>query len=96
MTIDGIAISFGDIDKSFSATLPAPLKKQINVFVSIPLMSNHYHVVFYIDRDKAENWGRWDIIFQWHQLLFGTIFSQRFLRSEEPGKVQHKLQDEST
>ena len=41
------------------------------------IMSNHYHVVFYIDREKAEGWSQTEVIHQWHQLFSGTLFSQR-------------------
>ena len=60
------------------------------------IMSNHYHVVFYVDRDKAESWSQEEVIDQWHQLFSGTMFSQRFMKGEELSKVQQTLLDEST
>ncbi|MBL1275708.1 MAG: transposase [Ectothiorhodospiraceae bacterium] len=55
------------------------------------IMSNHYHVVFHIDREKAENWSHSEVIEQWHQLFSGTLFSQRFARGEELSPVQQRL-----
>jgi len=59
------------------------------------IMSNHYHVVFYVDREKAEDWSQTDVIHQWHQLFSGTLFSQRFLKGEELNKAEQRLLDKS-
>ena len=62
------------------------------------IMSNHYHVVFHIDREKAESWGQSDVIHQWHQwhqLFSGTVFSQRFQKGEELSDPELKLLDKS-
>ena len=55
------------------------------------IMSNHYHVVFHIDREKAENWSQTEVIDQWHQLFSGTLFSQRFSQGEELSTAQQRL-----
>ncbi len=52
------------------------------------IMPNHYHVVFYIDRDKAAGWDQTKVIQQWHQLFAGNLLSQRFLRGEKLGKAE--------
>ncbi|MCF6324470.1 MAG: transposase [Gammaproteobacteria bacterium] len=54
------------------------------------IMSNHYHVVFHVDQDKAESWSQTEVIQQWHQLFSGTPFSQRFLRGEKLSKAELK------
>ena len=59
------------------------------------IMSNHYHVVFYIDREKAENWSQSEVIDQWHQLFSGTLFSQRFQKGEELSESELKLLNKS-
>ncbi|MBL1277925.1 MAG: transposase [Ectothiorhodospiraceae bacterium] len=59
------------------------------------IMSNHYHVVFHIDREKAENWSQSEVIDQWHQLFSGNLFSQSFVRGEEISTAQQKLLDKS-
>ncbi|MBL1277810.1 MAG: transposase, partial [Ectothiorhodospiraceae bacterium] len=55
------------------------------------VMSNHYHVVFHIDREKAESWSQAEVIDQWHQLFSGTLFSQRFSQGEELSTAQQRL-----
>jgi len=52
------------------------------------IMSTHYHVVFHVDQDKAENWTQAEVIQQWHQLFSGNLLSQRFLRNEKLGKAE--------
>jgi len=55
------------------------------------VMSNHYHVVFHIDREKAESWSQAEVIDQWHQLFSGTLMSQRFSQGEELSTAQQRL-----
>ncbi|MBL1258958.1 MAG: hypothetical protein COB33_000315 [Thiotrichaceae bacterium] len=55
------------------------------------IMSNHYHVVFHIDREKAENWSQTEVIEHWHKLFSGTLFSQRFSQGEELSTAQQRL-----
>lgn len=43
------------------------------------IMSNHYHLVLFIDSEKAKNWSELDVITQWHKLFKGNALSQRFL-----------------
>jgi len=55
------------------------------------IMSNHYHVVFHIDRETAESWSQAEVIDQWHQLFSDTLFSQRFSQGEELSTAQQRL-----
>jgi REP element-mobilizing transposase RayT len=55
------------------------------------VMSNHYHVVLYIDQDKAANWSMDEVISHWHQLFSGNLFSQRYSREELLGSSEHKV-----
>lgn len=57
------------------------------------VMSNHYHVVLYVDADQAENWSRNEVITRWHQLFNGTLVSQRHRRGEALSKVELKVLD---
>jgi hypothetical protein len=57
------------------------------------VMSNHYHVVLYVDADQAENWSRYAVITRWHQLFNGTLFSQRHMRGEALTKLELKVLD---
>jgi REP element-mobilizing transposase RayT len=42
------------------------------------VMSNHTHVVLYVDKDMAESWSRKEVIRRWHQLYKGTLLSQKY------------------
>ncbi len=46
------------------------------------IMSNHYHVVLHIDRDRAQQWSPNDVIEHWHHLFNGSLLSQRFASGE--------------
>lgn len=59
------------------------------------IMSNHYHVVLYVDKAKADNWRRDEVIQHWHQLFSGNLLSQRYLRGEKLAKAELKKLDES-
>lgn len=57
------------------------------------VMSNHYHVVLYVDAAQAESWSRKDVIERWHWLFNGTLFSQRHARGEALSKVELNVLD---
>jgi len=52
------------------------------------IMSNHYHVVLHIDKNKAEAWSFDQVIQQWHQLFTGNLLSQRYQRGDVLGKAE--------
>jgi hypothetical protein len=56
-------------------------------------MSNHYHVVLYVDAAQAEAWSREDVIERWHRLFNGTLLSQRHARGESLSQVERKVLD---
>ena len=41
-------------------------------------MSNHYHVVLYVDKDEAVGWSFDEVIERWHRLFTGTPISQHY------------------
>ena len=55
------------------------------------VMSNHYHVVLYVDSAQAENWSPEEVITRWHQLFNGTLFSQRHVRGETLSNVERNV-----
>ena len=57
------------------------------------VMSNHYHVVLYVDATQAENWSHEAVIERWHRLFNGTLFSQRHARGEALSKVELNVLD---
>jgi len=59
-------------------------------------MSNHYHVVLHVDKDKAFNWTMSEIISHWHQLFLGNLLSQRYEQGQTLGKSELKKLTEFT
>jgi len=59
------------------------------------VMSNHYHVVLYIDQVQADNWSIDDVIEHWHCLFTGNLISQRYLRGDDLSKAELKLLGQS-
>ncbi|MCL1137832.1 transposase [Shewanella pneumatophori] len=46
------------------------------------VMSNHLHVVLYIDLDKVNGWSDREVVEQWHKLFNGTDLTQKFAKGE--------------
>ena len=40
------------------------------------VMSNHYHVVLFVDHEKAMSWSTDEVIKQWHKLF---IYRQSYI-----------------
>ncbi len=63
--------------------LEEEILKQAQVFAidvaAYAVMSNHYHVVLHINKEKADNWSLDDVIEKWHTLYKGNPLSQRYL-----------------
>lgn len=59
------------------------------------VMSNHYHVVLYIDKVKAEAWSTKEVIYQWHQLFTGQLISRRYMKGDKLSLAELKLLEAS-
>ncbi len=46
------------------------------------VMSNHLHVVLYIDLDTVNSWSDRGVVEQWHKLFNGTALTQKFVKGE--------------
>ncbi|MEZ9820080.1 transposase [Shewanella sp. 10N.286.45.A1] len=46
------------------------------------VMSNHLHVVLYIDIETVNNWSDREVVEQWHKLFNGTALTQRFVEGK--------------
>ncbi len=46
------------------------------------VMSNHVHVVLYVDIDAAKAWSNKEVVEHWHTLYKGTLLTQKFIRDE--------------
>ncbi len=47
------------------------------------VMSNHYHVVCFINTEKSNNWSSEEVIERWHSLFKGNLLSRRYLIGEK-------------
>jgi len=52
------------------------------------VMSNHYHVVLYVDSEQALGWSFDEVIDRWHRLFAGNLLSQRYRRGEKLGSAE--------
>ncbi|MFT7429858.1 MAG: hypothetical protein ACI971_000298 [Colwellia sp.] len=50
------------------------------------VMSNHYHVVLFIDEEKAKQWSMSEVLERWHRLHKGTLLTQQYCRGQELAK----------
>lgn len=46
------------------------------------VMSNHYHLVLYINQNKSLRWTEREVCERWHQLFRGTVLTRKFLQDE--------------
>ena len=49
---------------------------------SYAVMSNHVHLVLYVDKDKALTWSDKQLVGRWYRLHRGTLLSQKLMRNE--------------
>ena len=46
------------------------------------VMSNHYHVVLYVDEEKSKQWSMNEVLERWHRLHKGTLLTQQYCRGD--------------
>ncbi|MCG7981433.1 MAG: transposase, partial [Candidatus Thiodiazotropha lotti] len=46
------------------------------------ILSNHYHVVLHVDREKGNGWTECEVIRRWTQLYKGHLLADRYLAGE--------------
>ena len=51
-------------------------------------MSNHYHVVVFIDEEDAKSWSMDEVIERWCQLFKGPYFIQKYRAGESLSKAE--------
>ena len=47
------------------------------------IMSNHTHLVLFVDEQLAKTWSTEEVLKRWHQLFKGTLLTQQYCRGEE-------------
>lgn len=55
------------------------------------IMSNHYHVVLHVDRERAEGWSDREVIERWHRLFAGHPLTHRVLAGDSLSKAEQDL-----
>jgi len=58
------------------------------------VMSNHYHVVLFVDQPRAVEWSVDEVIRRWHQLFSGNLLSQRYLRGDSLSRTERAALDD--
>jgi hypothetical protein len=58
------------------------------------VMSNHYHVVLFVNADQARSWTSREVVQRWHQLFSGHALSQKFERQELLSEAEQMRLDE--
>ena len=51
-------------------------------------MSNHTHLVLYVDDKKANRLNDKAIVIRWHKLCKGTLITQKYIQGEKLGKAE--------
>ena len=46
------------------------------------VMSNHTHLVLFVDENSATSWSTQEVIERWHKLFKGTLLTQQYSRGE--------------
>jgi REP element-mobilizing transposase RayT len=59
------------------------------------VMSNHCHVVMYVDKDQADEWSQDDVLARWNKLHKGTLITQKYTRQEVLTKSEGIVFDET-
>ncbi|TKB58356.1 transposase [Ferrimonas aestuarii] len=51
--------------------------------LAFAVMSNHTHVVLYVNTDAAKSWSELEVIERWHQLFGGTNLTRKYVDDQE-------------
>ena len=46
------------------------------------VMSNHYHVVLFVDKEEVKQWSMTEVIERWHRLYKGTLLTNQYLNGD--------------
>jgi REP element-mobilizing transposase RayT len=60
------------------------------------VMSNHTHLVLFVDTEQALAWSDQEVIERWHSLFSGLPLSQRYLRGDRLSSAESKRLQEIT
>jgi len=52
------------------------------------VMSNHYHVVLHVDKERAQDWSTVDIVKRWTRLFGTPVLVERYLRGQATSQAE--------
>jgi hypothetical protein len=55
------------------------------------LLSNHYHLVLYVDRDTALHWNTKEVIERWQRLFKGPLLAEQFMTEQPLSRIELDL-----
>ena len=58
------------------------------------IMSNHYHIVAMVNKEKASDWTDQEVILRWHRIYKGTNLTKRYLNDENLNEVEFLIIEE--
>ncbi|MCU7874612.1 MAG: transposase [Candidatus Thiodiazotropha sp. (ex Lucinoma borealis)] len=58
------------------------------------ILSNHVHLVLFVDQEVAADWESLEVVERWHQLFSGSLLSQRFIAGESLSIAERQALDE--
>ena len=65
------------------------LPKIFNIKIaSYAIMSNHYHLVLFIDKEESDALTDLEVTVRWHELYNGTVLTRKFAEGKNLSKVE--------
>jgi hypothetical protein len=58
------------------------------------LMSNHYHLVFYVDRNESQRWDTDEVVKRWQSLFKGSLLADRYFSGEKLSGAERRVLDQ--
>ncbi|MFT5758310.1 MAG: REP element-mobilizing transposase RayT [Alteromonadaceae bacterium] len=59
------------------------------------VMSNHTHMVLFVDEAQALLWSMHDVVLRWHKLFKGTLITQQYIRGDKLSKPMLLMLEET-
>lgn len=59
------------------------------------IMSNHTHIVVYVDEQAADRWSVHDTLSRWHQMFKGTYLTQAYMKGRLLTEVEYQTVKET-
>jgi REP element-mobilizing transposase RayT len=57
-------------------------------------MSNHYHLVLFVDRDTTKSWNTNEVIERWQRLFKGSVLADQYLTGQMLSRAERDVLDQ--